>query len=570
MQEKHTFAPNSLRDPADLMHPERLGALKQTRLSFTRLLIDRMVEEGWDVYLERIDVDNEGVGRLVYAIETPSRRFSFGVFSRTSSEDEDTDRIIAQEWDMWAFLCEGTVSPEFMQSQYEELPEVIEGRAGPEVLIWVRANRSSRFFDHVVDSLAAGHQPDIEFLSTGGYLMRSSGYYGNGHNATKMFAAMDDDHPLKLPYFPQMLAVYMLRVFGYDLAEEVAAARSAEAVTLDDDIKRYLGTGNSSGVGCIMYVVNHPRQINSWLRARETALARAKATDPTDADVERFVEILTRAKRWFSEDTSTTNEYFQSKNQIAEGLARIDRKIEQFDNEAGGTPLWDRLSTWAEGELEVETQEVLHSLLLDVHPEACRGLESSLITSEKNDLVPEMRICTLRSYLESSYQWALDIDFTKPGARQRFWYRSVDNEEPRIGIRGEHDAEEYELPVDIARQVQHLECDLEEWSPTDTIAEFLFAHPEHRSIVERVQSLHGLPYAEIQANPLDEEFVPLYFISVLKSFWGISKTHPKSMGWVRGTFFQGAPLATELDGANSPYWVYPPQPEQAEHWREER
>jgi len=549
------------------MCPERLGALKQTRLSFARLLIDRMVDEGWNVRLERVDIDEEGVGRFVYAIETPSRRFSFGVFSRTSSDNENTDRIIAQEWDMWAFLCEGEVSPEFMEAQYEELPKVIEGRAGPEVLIWVRANRSSRFFDHVVDSLAAGHQPDIDFLSEGGYLMRSSGYYGNGHNATKMFSAMDDDHPLKAPYLPQMLAVYMLRVFGYDLAEEIAAARSSEAVSLDDDIKRYLGTGNSSGVGCIMYVVNHPRQINAWLRAREVALARAKGNEATNADLERFTEVLARAKQWFSEDNSDTNEYFMSKDRIAEGLDRIERTVETLDSD--GTTLWKRLCTWAERELEAETQEVLHSLLLDVYPEASRGLESALITSEKTDLVPEMRISTLQSYIDSSYQWALDINLGEPGAQRRFWYRSVDNEEPRIGIRGEHDAEEYELPVDIARQVQGLKRDLQEWSTTDTVAEFLFSHPEHRSTVERIQSLHGLPYAEVRGNPLDEDFVPLYFISLLKSFWGISKTHPKSMGWVRGTFFQGAPLASELDGEEAPYWTYPSQPERADQWRED-
>ena len=44
----------SLRDPAELMRPERLSALKQTRLSFARLLMDKMVREQWDISVERV------------------------------------------------------------------------------------------------------------------------------------------------------------------------------------------------------------------------------------------------------------------------------------------------------------------------------------------------------------------------------------------------------------------------------------------------------------------------------------------------------------------------------------
>ena len=574
-----------LRDPSELMRPERLGALKQTRLSFVRLLMDRMVDEQWEIGINRMDIDERGVGRVVYRIDAPSKRFSFGVFSRVSSEGENTDRIIATEWDLWAFLCEGEATPELMDDQFEQLPHVMEGRANTDILLWTRANRSARFFDHVVDSLAAGHQPDIEHLARGGYLMRSSGYYGNGLNGTKMFEAIDSDHPLGFPYASQMLGAYMLRVFGYDLAERMAEARSEDAVALDRDIRRYMGTGNSSGVGIIMYVINHPRQINAWLRAREIALARVKATEPTGEDLERFSEVLERAVRWFAEDDSDTGPYYLSKDSIARGLGRVERKAEELAAERGrgtiaadGTPgpeptgetAWARLCSWAESELEIETQEMLHSLLLDVHPEACSGLEASLRTTEQSDLTPDMSVSELRALVSSSYQWALDIDTSREGARAFFWYRSVENEEPRLGIRGEHDYEEYSRPVDIAYQVQQLEDDLSEWDGDETVAAFLFEHPDHRYIVERIQHVGELPYAEIRGNPVDADFVPLYFISCLKSFWGISKTHPKSMGWVRGTFFQGAPTREEIAAGDGGYWIHPPMPERADRWRDDR
>ncbi len=569
---------HQLREPSELMRPERLGALKQTRLSFVRLLMDRMVDEQWEIRINRTDLDEQGVGRVVYRVDAPTRRFSFGVFSRTSSEGENTDRIIATEWDLWAFLCEGEATPELMDDQFEQLPHVMEGRANTDVLLWTRANRSSRFFDHVVDSLAAGHQPDIEHLAQGGYLTRSSGYYGNGLNGTKMFQAVDSDHPLGFPYAAQMLGAYMLRVFGYDLAEQMAQSRSEDAVALDREIRRYMGTGNSSGVGIIMYVINHPRQINAWLRAREIALARVKTTEPTADDLERFSEVLARAVQWFGEDESDTGPYFLSKDAIARGLARIERKTDDLaagsgvdgDAPTAGESLWARLCAWAESELEIETQETLHSLLLDVHPEACEGLEASLRTTERSDLTPDMSVSELRALLTSSYQWALEIDTSRPGAREFFWYRSIENEEPRLGIRGEHDYEEYSRPVDIAYQVQQLAADLSGWDGDDTVAAFLFEHPEHRYIVERAQHVGELPYAEIRGNPVDADFVPLYFISCLKSFWGISKTHPKSMGWVRGTFFQGAPTREEIAAGEGGYWINPATPERADHWRDDR
>lgn len=548
------------------MQPERLGSLKQNRLSFARMLMRKMTREQWEIELARGDVDENGVGRVVYTIETPSKLFSFGVFSHHSGDGENTDRIIASDWDLWAFLCEGEATPELMDDQFEELPHVREGRATSDILIWTRANRSSRFFGHIVDSLAEGHQPDIDTLSKGGYLMRSSGYYGNGLNGTKEFRAMDNGHPLKEPYMAQMLAVYMLRVFGYDLAEHMAKARNPDAATLDDDIKRYLGTGNSSGVGIIHYVVNHPQLMHAWLRAREVALARVKTIEPTDADLDRFRTIVDDAEQWFAEDRSDTKEFFLSKDQISHGLKRARQKANGLYRTSGDDAAWGQLCAWAEETLEMETQEVLHSLLLDVHPEVCDGLESSLTVSERSDVQPEMSLAALRSQISSSYQWALDIDMSDPDARRYFWYRSIDSEEPRIGVRGEDDYEEYGLPVDVAHQVQRLEADLQEYDPSDTVAEFLFDHPEHRSIVERVQTVNDLSYAEIRTNPMDADFVPLSFIACLKAIWGIQKTHPKSKGWVKGTFFQGAPLADELGDADEPYWLYPARPERTDYW----
>lgn len=562
-QQTRQFDVHSLRDPSTLMQPERLGSLKQTRLSFARLLVDKMVDEQWEITPTELSFDRAGNGRAIYSIKTPSKRFSFVVFSSDTGEEENSARIIAENWDIRAFLCEGQVSEELIQHQREELPHVMRGRATPDVLIWTRANRSSRFFDHIVEALVSGDQPDIDRLAQGGYLMRSSGYYGNGLNGTKVFKALDGDHPLNGPYMAQMLTVYLLRVFGYDLAEQMAKARNPDASTLCPDIKRYLGTGNSSGIGIIQHVVTHPQLLHAWLQAREVALARAKAIDPDPEDVQCFGHVIKKAQRWFDEDESDTRHFFTSKDRIADELEQVHQVVKQLDHSAGDDPLWTRLCEWAESELTMETQEVLHSLLIDVHPDVCEGLASTLTVSEKNDVKPSMPLSTLRSLLTENYQWALDVDLSAPDATHYFWYRSIENEEPRLGVRGEDDYEEYELQIDIARQVQRLQADLEAFDSTTTIAEFLFEHPEHRYIVERIQTVHSLAYAEVRDNPLDADVVPLHYISCLKAIWGIQKAHPKSKGWVRGTFFQGAPLPEEIAAGDDSYWVYPPKPAQA-------
>ena len=43
-----------------------------------------------------------------------------------------------------------------------------------------RANKSVRVFDHVVDSLSNGKQPNKDILSKVGYLYRTTAVYGSG------------------------------------------------------------------------------------------------------------------------------------------------------------------------------------------------------------------------------------------------------------------------------------------------------------------------------------------------------------------------------------------------------
>ena len=54
------------------------------------------------------------------------------------------------------------------------------GRLSYKELTLSRANKSVRVFDHVVDSLSNGEQPNKEILSKVGYLYRTTAVYGSG------------------------------------------------------------------------------------------------------------------------------------------------------------------------------------------------------------------------------------------------------------------------------------------------------------------------------------------------------------------------------------------------------
>ena len=138
-----------------------------------------------------------------------------------------------------------------------------------------------RLFAHVVDQLAAGHQPDTDKLTATGYLMRTTAVYGNGK-----FGIADRDKVMGYdgltgPFQAEMLTVFLIREFTLLLAEHCARQKGGQAAArLALPIRRYIGVGNSTGLGMAPFLVNHPCLIHSWIMAREVALSRALGSAP--------------------------------------------------------------------------------------------------------------------------------------------------------------------------------------------------------------------------------------------------------------------------------------------------
>lgn len=97
-------------------------------------------------------------------------------------------------------------------------------------------------------------------------------------------------------------------------------------------------------------------------------------------------------------------------------------------------------------------------------------------------------------------------------------------------------------------------------APERSIAEFALVHPQHRSVLRRIQTMSTTFYGDIQANLVDAEVQPMHLLRCKLSFFGVSKFDPRSRLWVRNTMFQGAPLTSDIGAEFKDDWYFPIMP----------
>ena len=283
-----------LRPPDLVMRLDRMGAAFPTRLSFMRSLTRRMGRERWRIAATRFDLDDDGYGTVVYRATTPRREYSLIGFSHRMDPERRTDRVIADAWDATFSLFDGAPGEADLRRLRAQTPRQEAGRYLASELVLSRANKSVRMFEHVVGRLASGRQPDPALLRSIGYLMRTTAVYGNGKFGMSDRARYAGRAELAGPFRAELLCVYLIRCFTFDLAEHMARRRNPEGfVRLDPELKRYLGVGNATGLGMAPFLVSHPTLIHRWFHARETALARIRARRrASSAELRRFRELL--------------------------------------------------------------------------------------------------------------------------------------------------------------------------------------------------------------------------------------------------------------------------------------
>ena len=546
LQAARTLPP--MRAPSLVMDLERLGSLVPSRLSFARSLIRQMARQRWHITRQYFALDEGGYGEVIYRVQTPNGRYHVVIFSRPLDDDQRTDRVIANAWDLTFGLVEGDVEDSLFETLAENVPLQEAGRQHPRLLVISRANKSLRNFEIFVNALAGGEQPPVQAIREVGYLYRTTAVYGNGKFGIADYGRLKNNPDFRYPFSAQMTAVYVLRQFSIEQAEHLARHRAPEtAVPLELTLRRYLGIGNSTGLGMAPFLIRHPQLINQWVHAREQALAIAKSQIPSEEARHRLLSLCTRAREYLAEtrveDADQTVRNTRTINELDDILPWLEQ-VELEDN------LWQQLTDWSEAAQSVDTQEMINTLLIELYPEPVDLLEDTMAVEEKFELEPDMPLIRLKQLIETQFDWALAEDFDNPEARYWFWYQSVEKEEPRLGIRGEDPGVEKELPLAIAPRVQRSYRALQSYleaNPGALTIDFLLAEPAHMECIRRIQTMAMTAFGEIQGNLWHRDMKPMHLLRTKLSFLGANRFDPRGERWVRVTFFQGAPLVEELN-----------------------
>lgn len=529
------------------MELPRLGAFSSSRLSFARALIRKMGRQRWQITQSRFDLDANGYGEVIYRIQTPQARYHVVIFSRHLDDADRSDRVIAEAWDLTFGLVEGDVEDDLMASLSENIPLQEAGRQHPNLLVISRANRSVRNFSSFVDQLSQGQQPEDSLLKTAGYLYRTTAVYGNGKFGIADYARLKQNPDFRQPFSAQMTAVFVLRQFSIDQVEHIARNKSSSAASLSDDLKRYVGIGNSTGLGMAPFLINHPLLINQWVHMRETALSLVKQEVAVEDVQHRLLSLMRRAIQSLEECDIENAEQRATNTQVVSELSMAAAWLEQVSADAD---LWLQLADWAEAAFTLETQELINTLLIELYPDHTDSLEDFMAAEESMDLVPDMPLIQLKQLIETYLDWALQVDLTSSDECYWFWYRSIEKEEPRLGIRGVDEGQEKELSLAIGPRIQRVHNNVDAHLESDSSAltiDYLMANPRDSDIVRRIQTMAGSAYGEIRANLWHREMKPMHLLRAKLSFLGAQRFDPRGDRWVRVTFFQGAPLIAELN-----------------------
>ncbi|WP_442487935.1 hypothetical protein [Halomonas litopenaei] len=557
-----------LRAPDEVMQLDRLGSLHASRLSFVRSLVRQMARQRWQISTTRFALDAEGHGVAIYRLQTPQARYHGVIFSQPLDDAARSDRVIAEAWDVTFGVVEGDVDDSLLEQMAANVPLQEAGRQHPRLLVLSRANRSLRNFAAFLDALCAGRQPDPAWLTRVGYLYRTTAVYGNGKFGIADFGRLKHNPDFQRPFSAQMLAVYLLRHFSIEQIEHMARARApGSAVAMAAPLRRYLGIGNSTGLGMAPFLINHPQLIQRWVESREKALAQVSGQVPGEPERQRLVALVTRAERHLAQTVTEDSEQSARNRETASALPAVRAWLEQVPL---AEELWQELIDWSRQTLSLEAQELIHTLLLELYPEIVDPFEDQMGVEEGLELTPDMPLVRLKQLIETHYDWALRHDFGDPEERYWFWYRSVEKEEPRLGVRDVEPGADRELKLAIAPRVADTHGVIDDFlsaHPRALVVEFLIHHPRHKDIIRRIQSMAETPFGEIRANLWAREMKPMHLLRTKLSFFGASRFDPKSDRWVRITLFQGAPLVEELNAEPSDLidfddWSFPLEPDQ--------
>jgi hypothetical protein len=546
----------SLRNPNFVMKLSRLGSFHQSKLSFLRSFLKEFKD--WEYKRDLFELNELGYGTAIYSFTKDRRVYSLICFANELSKNERSDRVIATKWDAAFTLYDGVPTKQDIERLKNEVPKQEVGRLSYKELTLSRANKSVRVFNHVVESLSNGNQPDINLLSKVGYLYRTTAVYGSGKFGLADRFRIKKREEIYGPFRLEMMLVYLVRQFTFDQVNHVAEKKNPEkAVNLDDEICKNLGIGNSTGLGMAPFIVNHPTLLNNWIHARETALKRIREIKNVKVEDSNLFKLCLKKSLKNITSWNTDSDYQQKKiksllSDLNDFIIFIEKNFD-FSKEFA----FNEIYKWLEKNSEDECVEYIVSMMMEPYDNIVNPLINKMSSEEEKYFnIPTSRtVSELRNILEEKYDNILKINFEKKENNQNFWFISKNKEEPRLANRFEENGSELEQPLAIARDIKRLYEKLSVSKNSSTIDKFLAKNSDLRHVVRRAFIIEKFPYSEIQDNTIGKSIVPIDMLRLKLSFFGALKFDPRSDKWLRICMFQGAPLPKQLKNYDD-HWVY--------------
>ena len=545
-----------LRDPNKIMKLSRLGSFHQSKLSFLRSFLNEFKE--WEYKRDLFNLNENGFGEAVYSFKKNKRVYSLICFANEIKDEERSDRVIATKWDAAFTLHDGVPTKKDIERLKNEVPKQEVGRLSYKELTLSRANKSVRIYNHVVESLSKGKQPDLNLLSKVGYLYRTTAVYGSGKFGLADRFRIKNREEINGPFRLEMMLVYLVRQFTFDQVNHVAYHKNPKtAVKLDDNICKNLGIGNSTGLGMAPFIVNHPTLLNNWILSREKALKKIREIkDVESQDSDLFIDCVKKSLKNIT-SWNTDSEY--QKTKITSLLKDVEKFLNFIDKDFNFESEYpfNKIYQWLEDNTCEECIEYIVSIMMEPYNNIVNPLVKEMSSDEEKYFnIPTCRkVEELRNIIEAKYPNILDINFEEKENNKNFWFISKNKEEPRLADRFEEHGSELEQPLAIARDIKKLYDKLLVSKNSLTIAEFLTSNSELRHVVRRAFIVEKFPYSEIQDNTIGKDLMPIDMLRLKLSFFGALKFDPRSDKWLRICMFQGAPLPNELKSYDE-QWVY--------------
>ena len=544
-----------VRENDNYMKLSRMGSRYPSRLSFSRSMLRRLINDNWEIHKSKFDLDKHGFGTVVYEIIINKQTYSLVCFSAFLDDKDRSDRVIASKWDTAYTLHVGKLSDQDLNRLKKTIPLQESGRNSPDELILSRANKSVRLFQYVVDCLSNGNQPDIYEINKVGYLLRTTAVYGSGKFGLSDFTNTKNTTVFNQPFRAEMLSVYLIREFSIELVEHVARQiNPKKAVKLDRKIKQHLGIGNSTGLGMAPFIIKHPKLINKWMKQYTKTLEEISQIELDNIVFEKYKNLLNKALNYL-EEVNTSDEFQINKNKLTtQDLKKYIFYINDID--LSQKFKWLDILDYCDSNFNNDTQEIARVQLIELYPQISEELAEDMADEEIMDIDGNQSIGDLKKIINDKYSWVKDIDFNDKNSNYLFWYVSAAKLEPRLGERYNEQGSELEQNLGIAKMVSDLFKQIKNVDENQLICKFLLTHPEYRGIVKRIQSLKNYPYSEVQDNVLDKKTIPIDMLRFKLSFFGANRYDPKSDRWLRVSFFSGAPYLSDLNNKNVDEWGF--------------